>query len=64
MSLEQRSLDLLSHSRSGTLGVVTRNSAKINAITETDVALVTSAELAVLEAMQDMMEKKDFVACN
>ena len=40
------------------LGVVTKNSAIIKAIAETGVALVTSAELAVLEAMQDMMEKK------
>ena len=62
MSLEQRSLYQLwnigSGTGTGTLGVVTKNSAKINAIAETDVALVTSTEVAVLEAMQDMMEKK------
>ena len=60
MSLEQRSLYQLWNigCGTGTLGVVTKNSAKINAIAETDVALVTSTEVAVLEAMQDMMEKK------
>ena len=46
------------YSRSGKLGVVTRKSAKIKAIAERDVAIVTSAELSVLEAMQNMMEKK------
>ena len=40
------------------MGVVTRKSAKIKAIAERDVAIVTSAELSVLEAMQNMMEKK------